>query len=326
MEVFEQMIYYIRSIQRLDNYLKYQNKKLDWIVHFKPVNKEYIFNHPIRKNLNSQDLQILSDRCEKVTYGVTHNFIWPYDKNTKDYTYAIVTDYCDLLKFKILKTPFAENLNELMHKNKAHSTQELQSFFENITKKLNTNPNFETLNSGIIFLNTILKADRNKPESQIASIEQYIETLKNSNKPLIQQQLKDMEENFKSRDLEILNNLHMEINIIPLLDKYLEQLEKHSQTAELFEEIAPLYNQRINDINNVIRIIAELLKRKNAMENLQGDAIFDEIKIFLEFCNTIVPGPNGRNIITLVTDYFKNYFKNYFKANVNPEVETKGNE
>lgn len=93
MDIFEQMIYHVRSIQYLDFLQKLKNNKLKYVPHFKKESdKVYKFVHPYKKMIKQSEIEDFELRNVEIMYRVTRNFIWSFDRLTMDYREDVVTD------------------------------------------------------------------------------------------------------------------------------------------------------------------------------------------------------------------------------------------
>lgn len=348
MEVFQQMIYYIRSIQRLDNYLKYQTKKLDWIVRFKKENEEYTLNHPIRKNLNPSDLQMLSDRLEKVTYGVTHNFLWAYDKCRKNYTYNIITNYLDLLKNQVLSTLFVENMNELMYQNAKSMKQTLQNLFKEIEEKLKksnlTNQDYIYLKTHIIWVNNVSNkikelsygnADPNF-NSVIEVISFYKKSLIKQYQGLIDnnvhQDLETLLKSIETENSDIYERLYNNQDVSSVLNECLRNLEKYNCILELHDSIKIAVDQRTFDIQTSLNALDQFNNAKGKIDSVENLAKVAQIshfyKEFLKDKHEIQSKANNElsKFLDTIFKYIDNYFKVIQTSGIKSEASNLKNE
>ena len=326
MEIFEQMIFYIRSVQRLDNYLKYQNKKLKWIPYFEKLDDEYILNHPIQKNLKQKELKRFSERCEKVTFGVIHNVLWLYDKYEKNYDYDIVTNYIEVLKYRILKTQFTENINEFYNKNEMYIAKYLDNLFRMVQAQLQNKPNYEDLAANIEWLKDCQNHfETLDPKSEtLSSIVTEFQTNLNTSyghlRPSdVEKELNSAQSVITNQDKEIEERMQGGKDTLLYLDTCLNAWEV--LIAPLSKKTKKSLKSRKDNLESVKNLILEFNENKLRIQTLTpgSQAQRDEIRYFIQKIEL----PDERNILSTVRTILVKHYKNMLQAMPMIKPETK---
>lgn len=98
MDVFEQMGRYIRSIQQLDFFIRFDNKKLKSIPRIVFSNNEKLLHHPYEIMMPRLNYIYFMDRQIDVWYKLSRAYFWHFDLNTADYIVNFRDDYVKKIK------------------------------------------------------------------------------------------------------------------------------------------------------------------------------------------------------------------------------------
>lgn len=239
MDIYEQMIYYVRSIQYLDFLQHLKNKKFKYVPHFKKgADLKYTFIHSYKKMLKKSQIEDFEDRNIEIMYRVTRNLIWPFDRILMDYQKSFIENKTDRIAAKQFQIDIYNNhLIKYLEKDEVdtyHEFKEKLNTMKKAVKSMDKKDRYEFIKNSIREIDALFKDIEKVTENKFKN------TLRNMrrDKRSFLKRYEDIIEDYSNKKIaEEEGNYRL----------ILKQLPNEDVAIEFFTSLIENYNRKVNE-------------------------------------------------------------------------------